>query len=258
MVLLCALTPGSRPPFGAVMHIFFVSSFVGNFLPSIGGDVYRAFSLARLSVSWRESAASVLMDRMLGVLSMVMVGRAALLFRDRGLAGVIAGAAARDRAGCAVAAARRSSASASPRWTSGLAGGCRAAGRTSGRAGSIDAVRRYARHHGALSSVLALSIAVQLLRVVQAYCLGRALGIDLPLIVYFGFIPVITAGHAAADHRRRAGHDAVRVRVAVRAGRRAGGRAFPLSMLFLALGIVGNLPGGFSTRSGTTRTRRRT
>ena len=50
VVLLRALTPGSRPPLGAVMHIFFVSSFVGNFLPSIGGDVYRAFQLARLGV----------------------------------------------------------------------------------------------------------------------------------------------------------------------------------------------------------------
>jgi len=39
VVLLQALTPGSRPPLSAVMHIFFVSSFVGNFLPSIGGDV---------------------------------------------------------------------------------------------------------------------------------------------------------------------------------------------------------------------------
>ena len=47
MVLLCALAPGSRPAFGAVLRVFFVSTFVGNFLPSVGGDVYRAYSLSR-------------------------------------------------------------------------------------------------------------------------------------------------------------------------------------------------------------------
>jgi len=61
-------------------HIFFVSSFVGNFLPSIGGDVYRAYQLARLGVRSGEAAASVLMDRIVGVLSMVIVAAVALYF----------------------------------------------------------------------------------------------------------------------------------------------------------------------------------
>ena len=63
MVLLCALMPGSRPPFSTVLRIFFVSTFVGTFLPSVGGDSYRAYSLSRMNVQRRESAASVLMDR---------------------------------------------------------------------------------------------------------------------------------------------------------------------------------------------------
>ncbi|MGH9313463.1 MAG: lysylphosphatidylglycerol synthase domain-containing protein, partial [Vicinamibacterales bacterium] len=36
LVLLRALAPGVRPPLGAVMRIFFLSTFVGTFLPSIG------------------------------------------------------------------------------------------------------------------------------------------------------------------------------------------------------------------------------
>ena len=79
MVLLSALTPGSRPPFRAILRIFFVSTFVGTFLPSVGGDLYRAYSLSRLRVSGVEAAASVLMDRVLGVMSIVLLGIAALV-----------------------------------------------------------------------------------------------------------------------------------------------------------------------------------
>src|SRR3982751_549048 len=80
--LLGALTPGSRPRFSIVLRIFFVSSFVSNFVPSVAADMYRAYALARRDVHLAESTASVLMDRVLGVLSMVIVGAAALPFAD--------------------------------------------------------------------------------------------------------------------------------------------------------------------------------
>ncbi|PYR01881.1 MAG: hypothetical protein DMF97_06330, partial [Acidobacteria bacterium] len=39
VVLLCTVEPASRPPLADVMRIFFVSTFVGTFLPaSVGGD----------------------------------------------------------------------------------------------------------------------------------------------------------------------------------------------------------------------------
>ncbi len=78
MDLLCALTPGSRPPFMVVLRTFFVSTFVGSFLPSIGGDAYRAYALSRHDVRLAESAASVLMDRVLGVLAIAFVGALAV------------------------------------------------------------------------------------------------------------------------------------------------------------------------------------
>ena len=40
--LLVALTPGSRPRFARVLRIFFVSSFVSNFVPGVAADMYRA------------------------------------------------------------------------------------------------------------------------------------------------------------------------------------------------------------------------
>jgi glycosyltransferase 2 family protein len=114
------------------------------------------------------------------------------------------------------------------------------------RAGAaiIESVRRYARFHGQLVNVLAASVGVQVLRIVQAYCLGRSLGIDAGLTIYFAFIPVIllimllpvsinglgTSQAAFVWFFARVGVDAA--------------PAFALSVLFVALGIVGNLPGG--------------
>lgn len=243
IVLLRAVNPGSRPSLGAVMRIFFVSSFVGNFLPSVGGDVYRAYQLAKLGVRSGEAAASVLMDRMAGVLSMVMVAACALIFlRDLNLPGVIPalliasvlcaiGAAAVFSEDVATRAVRAIQIIPLPRVQS--------AGRT-----LLEAVRRYASRHGALTGVLALSIVVQLMRVIQAYCLGRALDVALPIIVYFGVIPVITlvmqlpitvAGLGTTQYA----FEWMFGRVGVPSP-----ATFALSMLFLALGTVGNLPGG--------------
>src|SRR5947199_10804077 len=66
------------------MRIFFVSTFVGTFLPaSIGGDAVRAYSVAKLNVPGGDAVASVFMDRMLGVASiLVMAVGGLLLARD--------------------------------------------------------------------------------------------------------------------------------------------------------------------------------
>ncbi len=254
LILLRALTPGSRPPLAAVMRIFFVSSFVGNFLPSVGGDVYRAYQLAQLNVRPAEAAASVLMDRVLGVLSMVIVGASALAsLRGIEIPGV-APALVVTAACCGVAAAAvfssRAAAAAvalaeripSPRFNHiarGLTG----------------AVRRYADHHGALAAVLGLSAGVQVLRILQAFCLGLALGIAAPASIYFAFVPLITlvmqipitiAGLGTTQYafERLFGYAGVAAPLAV-----------ALSILFLALGTFGNLPGGLLYMTGD-RTRR--
>src|SRR4029078_7488093 len=77
---IAARTPCARPRFTVVLRIFFVSSFVSNFVPSVAADMYRAYALARHDVHLAESTASVLMARILGVLSMVIVGAAAWPF----------------------------------------------------------------------------------------------------------------------------------------------------------------------------------
>jgi hypothetical protein len=243
VALLRALTPGSRPPLAAVMRIFFTSSFVGNFLPSIGGDVYRAYELAELDVRPAQAAASVLMDRVLGVLSIVLVAAAALAFaRTVDVPGAIP-ALLIVSAGCAVVAAAVFSERAAAAAVA-LASRMPSARVHQIARGLTDAVRRYATHHGAMLSVLLLSVLVQLLRVIQAYCLGRALAMAEPPGLYFAFVPLITlimqipitiAGLGTTQYafERLFGYAGV-----------AAPQAVALSILFLALGTVGNLPGG--------------
>ena len=74
LTLLAPLDSSRRPPLGTVMRIFFVSTFVGTFLPaSIGGDAVRAYGLSKEGVGGVDAVASVLMDRLLGVVSILMV-----------------------------------------------------------------------------------------------------------------------------------------------------------------------------------------
>jgi glycosyltransferase 2 family protein len=242
--LLSALTPGSRPSFAVVLRIFFVSSFVSNFVPSVAADMYRAYALARHDVRLAESTASVLMDRALGVLSMALVGAAALPFAvdvvDRtgpliGLGLAFAGCAvggfvvfSERAAGLVQRLAQVAPFPGIQRLTLSL----------------IDAVRRYAQHHTELIRVLGMSVLVQVMRILQAWCLGRALGIELPVVTYFAFMPVIMLVMQIPITINGFGTTQIAFeRLFVPAGI-AEAPTFALSVLFLALGIIGSLPGG--------------
>jgi hypothetical protein len=81
------------------------------------------------------------------------------------------------------------------------------------------------------------------LRVVQAYFLGRALGISAPIGVYFAFIPLILLVMLLPVTVNGIGtSQAAFVWLFSRVGVPAP-QSFALSVLFVALGIVGNLPG---------------
>ncbi|MBW8895706.1 MAG: flippase-like domain-containing protein [Acidobacteria bacterium] len=242
--LLVALTPGSRPPFGRVLRIFFVSSFVSNFVPSVAADMYRAYALARCDVHLAESTASVLMDRVLGVLSMVLVGACALPFaRDLGIARGLILALSVAFAGCAAAGSIVFSEGASAIFLRIMDHIPVAAVRRA-TAALTEAVRRYSRHHGALTRVLAMSVAVQAIRVVQAWCLGEALGMDLPLLVYFAAVPVILLIMQVPITINGLGTSQVAFVTLLAPTAADAAPATALSLLFLALGIVGSLPGG--------------
>ena len=257
LVLLRPLSSASHLSLWPIMRIFFVSTFVGTFLPaSVGGDAVRAYGLARQQVPGAAAVASVFMDRMLGVLSVLLMAGVGLAFAvDLASNPYVLAALAVSLAACAVTAAlvfSRGAAAAAGRLLD-LAPSARIS-----RVGRklLAAIQSYANAHRDLLNVLAGSIAVQVLRIVQAYYLGRALGIAAGPAAYFAFVPLVllvmllpitvnglgTSQWAFVWLFARVGVDAA--------------AAFALSVLFVALGVVGNLPGAWLYLTGGLHGRR--
>ena len=183
------------------------------------------------------------MDRALGVLSVVLVAAVALPFATVKGRGELVALLAAVGAVCAVAAAVVFSERAAELVRSTAA---RIPVRLLHRvtAALTDAVRAYARHHGAMVRVLLLSVLVQIFRVIQAWCLGQALGLTLPLATYFAFIPLIVFIMQIPITPNGLGTTQLAFdRFLVPQGA-AAAQVFALSVLFLALGILGSLPGG--------------
>jgi uncharacterized membrane protein YbhN (UPF0104 family) len=248
VVLLCTIEADRRPPMAPLMRVFFVSTFVGTFLPaSIGGDIVRSYSLARLNVDTGDAVASVLMDRLLGVASIFLMALGGLLLaRDLARnAAIVGGLLAAALAGAATLLLIFNP------GTAALVARLPfdAARRTGTKV--VDSIRKYANHSPQLLAVLGCSLAVQGLRIVQAFCLGRSLGIDAPLAVYFAFVPLILLIMLLPVTVNGLGtSQAAFVWFFARADVTSAA-AFALSVLFVALGIVGNLPGAVLYAAGS-------
>ncbi len=242
--LLCALTPGSRPPFAIVLRTFFVSTFVGSFLPSIGGDAYRAYSLAKHDVRLSESAASVLMDRVLGALAIAFVGAIAVVLSPRadiGPAIVVplvaaalgvrgcwrgglqrfgggAGTSARDETAVAVGAARRrvDDRRHAPLLEPSRRAACACCWRRS-------ECRRSACFRPTASAAQSPST-----------CRSFTYFLLIPIVLLVMLLPITVSGLGTSQ----AAFSFLFGQVGV-----AAPQAVALSILFVALGIVGNLPG---------------
>jgi uncharacterized protein (TIRG00374 family) len=244
IVLLCVVDPADRPPVKRLLEIFFVSTFVGSFLPaSIGGDAVRAYSVSRERVSGADAVASVFMDRMLGVASLLVMGVPGLLFaRDLASNRLVWIGLVATGAACAITMVFIFSARAGMRMGQLVTALPIPFLHRMGPA-IMTSIQRYSRFHRQLANVLASSIAVQVLRILQAYGLGRALGIPLGVGAYFAFIPVILLIMLLPITINGLGtSQAAFVWFFARAGI-AYAPAFALSALFVGLQIVGNLPG---------------
>lgn len=254
LALLCIVDREQLPPIRRLLEIFFVSTFLGTFLPaSIGADAVRAFSLARDRVSGADALASVFMDRMLGVASLLLLSFASLLLvRDLSSSRAVVTALVVTSFACLLTILMVFSA----RVGVAIAGllsrlPISALNRTS--QAIVASVQRYSRFHGVLLNVLAASVGVQIVRVIQAYCLGRALGIDAGLSVYFAFVPVILIVMLLPVTVNGIGTSQAAFVWFFSKVQVAPAPAFALSVLFVGLGIVGNLPGGLIYAFGQSR-----
>jgi uncharacterized protein (TIRG00374 family) len=220
-------------------RLFLVSSFVGSFLPAgLGADAARAYGLARETTTGSEALASVAVDRILGVFSIVVMS----------MVGVLAWAPAREDWRIAVAILALTIACSALFWASDW---LRAAIPDAHHDHSIarrvlrlsDAVGRYRGRGGVLAHVMAWSLFVQLLRITQAYCQGLGLGLTVPYSYYLLFmplgllmllLPISVSGFGVPQG------------VIVWLLRPVGvpdPQSYALSMLIVMTGLAGNLPG---------------
>ncbi len=251
LVLLRPFAGPDGPRFTAVMRIFFVSTFVGTFLPAtVGVGAVRAYSLSREGVAASAAVASVVMDSVLGVFSLLLMAVVGLMFaRQMAADPVVVGALVVTALGCAVAAAVVFSRHVD-RWLGAIVGLLPWAGVRDVAGRLLGAMQTYAATQGALGNVLAGSIGVQALRIVQAYCLGVGLGIAQPLTTYVAFIPLILLVMLLPITVNGLGtSQAAFVWFFAQVGV-ASPDAFALSVLFVGLGVVGNLPGGVLYATG--------
>lgn len=167
--------------------IYLVSSFVGGFLPAgVGGDIARAYSLAQRTSQGGAAIASVAADRLLGLVSIVLVALAgAIVWQGDPQARTIvaAGALLSITVFFMMLWADVWLRTAMPTALRDRRLGIRLIR-------YADALSAYRGHRGAMFFVLLLSIAVQMLRISQAYLLGRGIGIEVPFDYYLVFMPI--------------------------------------------------------------------
>ena len=71
---------GADPSLASLIRLYLVGMFFNNVLPSrLGGDVVRAYGVSLMATTKTRSVAAVLMDRLVGAISVLVLGMAAIL-----------------------------------------------------------------------------------------------------------------------------------------------------------------------------------
>lgn len=71
---------GAQPPLLSLIRLYLIAMFFNNVLPSrLGADVVRAYGASLIGTTKTRSAAAVLMDRLVGAISVLALGTAAIL-----------------------------------------------------------------------------------------------------------------------------------------------------------------------------------
>jgi len=108
-----------------------------------------------------------------------------------------------------------------------------------------DALGRYRRRGRTLGVVFLVSIAVQIIRVVEAYVLGRGIGIDVAFAYYLVFMPVGLLMLLLPVSISGFGLPQGVIVWLLRPQGVPDAASFALSTLIVLTGLAGNLPGAW-------------
>jgi uncharacterized protein (TIRG00374 family) len=184
---------GIAVPIAWLTRTYFVALFLGQFLPAaIGGDAVRAVELGRRTQAAPEAVASVLIDRLVGVVSLVAL--AVVAYAAGGGSGRPEVAVAEALFGLAALAMLALLFSAGLRGVAARYLEPRVAGRQLAAGERFyDALHEYRDHRATLAAVCGLALAVQVARVWTIWMLVQALRLDVPVSEIFVAGPVLFA-----------------------------------------------------------------
>lgn len=183
---------GVKLSFLKAWRLSFLGLFFNLFFPSaLGGDVVKAYYAYQYSGKKLASLTGVILDRLLGFATIVVIALSAVLIYSRNM---IPPAVVRSLYGAvgllilgilfftnhrfAKKFRFLSVLIPSSKWRETLAN-------------FYDAIRKFRGHKGALVSCLALSVVAQVLFFLNNYCLSRSLGIHLSVWNFFVLIPLV-------------------------------------------------------------------
>lgn len=239
------LAQGINIPLNRLISFYFVGLFVNNFLPtSIGGDIVRAVDTAAESRRKAESIASVLVERLVGLLGLVLLVLVASLFVLREvhnphilvfdlaiLTGLIAASLFffNDRASSGFV-----------NWSTGIT--FFDLGR---RIRSLyDSIRIYRNSKKTLAGVFAVSILYQGMMMLFVYLVNVALGLGVPFVYFVLFVPVVAIISVIPISINALGvREGGYVYLLATIGRTTS-EALSLSLMIYAIGVLVSLFGG--------------
>ena len=168
--------------------------FVSNFLPTtVGGDVVRATRLSHTNGHRKVSAASVVLERLTGFVSLPLIALVALVLDPELLRlGTASHLALALTLGPLAAVTLFLVVAADHRLGARLGGG-----RWLGLAMTVHlGLVRFRRHPGSAAAVMAAALAYQLTIVLAAWMAGHALGISVGWTAMMAFVPVVAIAQA--------------------------------------------------------------
>lgn len=232
---------GQQVSIKSAAWIHMVSSFVGVATPGgIGGDAARAYTLAQRTAQGSDAVASIAMDRVLGLFSLVLVGLLGVLVWGR--------QTGTPAAGLALLAILGGVGCVALLWIDRFVGVLVPLRFRTTRLGAkvtriAEAISQYRGHHGVLSGVLALSILVQGLRILQAWVMGTGIGMTIGFTYYLVFMPVVLITLLLPISLGGFGLPQLSFALLLEAQGVPRHDALALSTLIIVTGLVANLPG---------------
>ncbi|HNQ86999.1 MAG TPA: lysylphosphatidylglycerol synthase transmembrane domain-containing protein [Verrucomicrobiota bacterium] len=182
---------------GRALSISFVAHFFNSFLlGSTGGDLVKALYAARLTHHRKtEAVVAVAVDRLIGLLSMLLFATVMLLPNWSLVAahrrlGALSGLVVLMLLGGLAVATLSFWGGLSRRWP-GARQWLRSLPKSDMIERSLEASRRFGREPRVLAETLALSMLINVLCVLQVWALARGLGIEIAATALFLIVPVI-------------------------------------------------------------------